>query len=219
MAWGPDLVINNELQYYVDTTANPDAAFDPFQFDGEAVVITAVKTPQAMADSTNGQEYVSGALTTTNKLDITYGYIEARVDLPAGTGLWPAMWMVSSEFKDLKPQLFMMEYNGANENSVYHNYNFTDENGDLRSAQQHEVTVENASDGWQTIGVRWSVGELVYYVNGVPTFKVEGDSVSAQAMYLILNMAVGGTWVGEPDSTTPVPAEFKVDYVRVYQAK
>jgi len=217
MAWGSDLVINDENQYYVDTTANPDAAYNPFSFDGEALVISAAETPEAMAAVANGQSHVSGALTTLGKFDMSYGYVEARVDLPAGKGLWPSIWMLGTEFIDLKPQLYMMEFNGSNPNSVYHNYNYTDEDGNLRSPRQHEVVVEGASEGWQTIGVRWSVGEMVYYVNGYPTFQVTGESVASQAMYLIMNLAVGGLWVDDPDETTPNPAEFKVDYVRIYQ--
>jgi len=217
MAWGSDLVINEEDQYYVDTQANPDSAYNPFRFDGESIIITADAAPESMADTVNGQSHVSGALTTLGKFDMSYGYVEARVDLPEGAGLWPSIWMLGSDFKDLKPQLYLMEYNGAEPNSVFHNYNYTDSDGNLRSPRQHEVVVEGASEGWQTIGVRWSVGELVYYVNGYPTFQVSGANVASQAMYLIMNMAVGGLWVDDPDASTPLPSEFKVDYVRIYQ--
>jgi len=219
MAWGADLTINDEMQYYVDTLTTPDSGFDPFQLDGEALVITADKTPANFNGNANGQEYVSGALTTLGKFDMTYGYVEARVDLPAGVGLWPSIWMLGTEFVDLKPQLFMMEFNGAKTDSVFHNYNYTDADGNLRSPRQHEVVVEGASDGWQTIGVRWTQGELLFFVNGYPTFQVQGDNVSSQAMYLIMNLAVGGLWVDDPDTSTPEPAEFKIDYIRVYQSK
>jgi len=219
MAWGPDLVINDESQYYVDSQSMPNAEFDPFTFDGDALVISANTTPASMTDTANNQAYVSGAITTLGKFDMAYGYVEARVDLPAGPGLWPAIWMLGTEFIDLKPQLFMMEYNGAKPNSLFHNYNYTDVDGNLRSPRQHEVVVEGASTEWQTVGVLWSPGELVYYVNGFPTFQVNGFSVASQPMYLILNMAVGGIWVDDPDASTQFPAEFKVDYVRVYQPK
>lgn len=217
MAWGPDLIINDEEQYYVDTQTNPDSAFIPFSFDGESLIIAATPTPAELEGVSNGQDYVSGALTTLDKFEMQYGYIEARVNVPAGAGLWPSMWMLGTEFEGLKPQLYMMEFNGGSLDSFFHNYNYTDEDGNLRSPRQHEVVVNGASEGFQTIGVRWSVGELTYYVNGFPTFQVNGENVASQAMYFIMNLAVGGLWVDEPDETTPDPAQFKVDYVRVYQ--
>ena len=219
MAWGPDFVINDEQQFYVDTQSNPDSEFNPFSFDGEALIISADNTPESLSATASGQDYVSGTLTTLNKFDLSYGYIEARVDVPEGAGLWPALWMLGTEFVDLKPQLFMMEYNGSNPNSFFHNYNYTDAEGNLRSPMQHEVVVNGASEGWQTIGVRWSVGELIYYINGFPTFQVNGENVASQAMYLIMNLAVGGIWVDTPDDTTEFPAQFKVDYIRAYQLK
>jgi len=217
MAWGPDVVINEEIQHYVDTQANPDAAYNPFLFDGEALIISASETPEAFADAAQGQPYVSGALTSLGNFDFSFGYVEARVDLPEGAGLWPSIWMLGSEFEDLKPQLYVLEYNGGNTNSVFHNYNYTDAEGNLRSPRQHEVTVNDVSSGWQTIGLRWSEEELVFYVNGFPTFQVNGENVASQSMYLLMNLAVGGIWVDAPDASTPSPAEFKVDYIRVYQ--
>ncbi len=218
LPWGPDLTINDEMQYYVDTQAESPLAYNPFAFDGEALTISAVPTPENLQDSVNGQAYVSGALSSFRKFDWTYGYVEARIDLPEGTGLWPSFWMLGSEFKDLKPQLYVMEFNGSEPNSLYHNYNYTDSEGNLRSPRQHEIVVNGASEGWQTVGLRWSEGELVFYVNGYPTFQVNGENVSSQAMYVMLNLAVGGLWVDTPDETTPNPAQLKVDYVRVYQA-
>lgn len=217
MPWGPDLTINDEMQYYFDTQADNSLEYSPFAFDGEAITISAEPTPESLQNSVNGQPYVSGALSSFRKFDWTYGYVEARIDVPEGTGLWPSFWMLGSEFEDLKPQLYIMEFNGAEPNSFYHNYNYTDSEGNLRSPRQHEIVVEGASEGWQTVGLRWSEGELVFYVNGYPTFQVNGENVSSQAMYLMLNLAVGGLWVDTPDETTPNPAELKVDYVRVYQ--
>lgn len=219
LAWGPDLVINDEQQFYVDTQSNPDSEFNPFSFDGESLIISADTIPGSMSGSTNEQEFVSGALTTLGNFDMSYGYIEARVDVPEGAGLWPSLWMLGTEFVDLKPQLYMMEFNGGTPDSLFHNYNYTDAEGNLRSPMQHEVVVNGASEGFQTIGVRWSVGELIYYINGFPTFQVNGENVASQAMYFIMNLAVGGLWVDEPDETTGLPASLKVDYIRAYQSK
>jgi beta-glucanase (GH16 family) len=160
---------------------------------------------------------LSGALTTAGKFDVTYGYIETRVDLPSGLGLWPAFWMLSSEFVDLKPQLFVMEYDGGRANSVFHNYNYQDVDDNLRSPGQWEVVEEGLSEGFHTVGVEWSPEALLFYVDGKPRYKITGENVSRQAMYMILNLAVGGVWTGAPDATTQIPASYVIDYVRVYE--
>jgi len=214
--WGPDLVINEELQYYVDTLANTDSEFNPFSFDGESVIISAIKTPENLLANANNQPYLSGVLTTAGKFDMTFGYVEARMDFPAGTGMWPAFWMLSSEFEGLKPQLFIAEADGAKPDSVFHNYNYHDGDGNLRSPGQWQVTDEDFAEGFHTLGVSWKAEEILFYIDGQARYRIVGDNVSNQAMYLIANLAVGGIWTGAPDSTTTYPAELKIDYIRAY---
>ncbi|MFT5894149.1 MAG: beta-glucanase (GH16 family) [bacterium] len=217
LTWGPDLVVYNQMQYYIDVQNSPDFGYNPFILDGGILKISAVETPDALRSAANEQPWLSGVLTTADKFDFTYGYVEARVDLQAGRGLWPAFWMLSSEFVDLKPELFVMENDGSRQNSIFHNYNYTDLDGNLRSPGQWEVTSTEFSEGFQNVGVAWSPQELLFYINGVARYRIVGENVSSQNMYLILSLAVGGVWPGAPDGTTPVPAEMLVDYVRIYQ--
>lgn len=215
--WGPDLVINDELQYYVDTQENPAFGYNPFSFDGEALNITAVATPAHLETVANDQPYLSGVITTADKFEMTHGYIEARMDFPAGTGLWPAFWMLSAEFESLKPQLFIAEGNGADPSSLFHNYNYHDANGNLRSPGQWQLTSETFAEGFHTMGVSWKSDELLFYVDDVPRYRIVGENVSNQAMYLITNLAVGGVWTGSPDAQTVLPATLKIDYIRAYR--
>ena len=215
--WGPDLIINNELQYYVDTNSNADAGFNPFSFDGESLIISAVETPEDLLATANNQPYLSGVITTAGKFDMTFGYVEARMDFPKGTGIWPAFWMLSSEFEDLKPQLFIAEGDGAKPDSVFHNYNYHDADGNLRSPGQWQVTHEDFAEGFHTLGVSWKADELLFYVDGEAQYRIVGENVSKQAMYLIANLAIGGIWTGAPAGTTTFPAELKIDYIRAYR--
>ena len=217
LTWGPDLVVYNQLQYYVDTQNDTDFGYEPFTFDGEVLTISATETPDALRSAANEQPWLSGTLTTAGKFDFTYGYAEASIDLQEGRGLWPAFWMLSSEFDNLKPEIFIMEYDGAKPNSLFHNYNYTDVDNLLRSPGQWEVSSESFSDGFQKVGVAWSPQELLFYINDVPRYRIVGENVSNQDMYLILSLAVGGIWPGAPDATTPVPSTTRIDYVRVYQ--
>jgi beta-glucanase (GH16 family) len=219
LPWGSDLIINGELQYYVDIQQNPDMGYNPFSFDGEALVINAIPTPDHLKSSANEQSYLSGAISSADKFDMTFGYIEARMDFPVGAGLWPAFWMLSTEFVDLRPQLFIAEGDGAKSDSVFHNYNYHDEEGNLRSPGQWQVSQETLTEGFHTFGVEWSEEELLFYVDGVPRYRVVGEKVSKQAMYLIANLAVGGVWTGPPDAQTQFPAQLKIDYIRAYKIK
>lgn len=215
--WGPDLIINSEQQYYVDTQSNPDFGYTPFSFDGESLIISAVKTPENLLAVANDQPYLSGVLTSAGKFDMTYGYVEARMDFPEGMGLWPAFWMLSTEFEGLKPQLFIAEGDGGNPASIFHNYNYHDDDGNLRSPGQWQVTQSDFAEGFHTLGVSWTAEELLFYVDGLPRYRIIGENVANQAMYLIANLAVGGTWSGAPNDQTAFPAELKIDYIRAYR--
>ncbi len=219
LAWGPDLIVYDQLQYYVDTLNNPDFGYNPFTLDGEQLTITAIETPEELRAAANEQPWLSGVLTTADKFDFTHGYVEARVDLQPGRGIWPAFWMLSSEFEGLKPELFIMEYDGAKPNSIFHNYNYQDVDGNLRSPGQWEVSSSGISEGFHTVGVAWSPDELLFYIDGQPRYRIVGENVPSQDMYLILNLAMGGLWPGAPDGTTPTPSSIVVDYVRAYQMK
>ena len=217
LAWGADFVIYNQQQYYVDVQNNPDFGFNPFSLDGEVLTISAIQTPDELRAAANEQSWLSGVLASNDKFEFQYGYIEARVDVEEGRGIWPSFWMLSSEFIGLKPELFIMEYDGSKPDSVFHNYNYHDEDDNLRLSGQWEVMVEDFSEGFHTVGVEWSPGELLFYIDRQPRYRVLGENIPAQDLYVILNLAMGGVWPGDPDGTTPNPATMKIDYVRAYQ--
>lgn len=219
LAWGPDFVIYEQQQYYVDTDTNPDFGYDPFTVADGNLTISAVPTPENLRAAANEQPWLSGVLTTRDTFDLTYGYIEMRVDVPVGRGLWPALWMLGSGSNGLKPETYIFEHNGATPDSVFHNYNYTGSDNLTRSPGQQEVLNTNLSQGFHTIGLRWSAGELLFYVDDQPTYRIIGENVAAEDMYLILNLAVGGNWAGSPDGATVFPADLIVDYVRVYQPR
>jgi len=217
LQWGADLTINDELQYYVDVQNMPNFGYNPFSFDGESLIISAMPTPSELSAAANNLPYLSGVLSSAEKFDMTHGFIEARVDFPDGAGLWPAFWMLGSEFVDLKPQLFIAEGNGAKPESVFHNYNYHDVDGNLRSPGQWQVSQSDFADGFHTVAVNWSPGELLFYIDGTPRYRIVGENVSSQAMYMIVNLAVGGIWVGSPNAQTVFPAQYKIDYIRAYK--
>lgn len=215
--WEPGTILYDQQQHYVDTQDIDQTFATPFSIDNGVLTISATETPEAELSTAFNQPWLSGMLTTREDFEFTYGYVEARISAEAGTGLWPGFWMLGSELDGLQPQIYIMEHNGSIPDAVAHNYNFTDSEGDIRSPGQQSVAVSGFTTGFNTVGLRWTQSELVFFVNGQPTYRVIGDSVPTEDMYLIVNLAMGGIWSGDTDSTTSDPSNFEVDYVRVYQ--
>ena len=215
--WGPDLVINGEQQYYIDAMGSPDFGATPFSLDGESLTITAIRTPETLRAEANEQPWLSGVLSSAGRFDVRHGYIEARVDLPDGVGTWPSFWMLASGLDGLRPRVFIAEHDGARPDAAFHDYQYEDETGAVRSAGQYRTEVADLSEGFHTLGVSWTPDELVYYVDGVARYRVVGDRLPQQSMYLVLNLAMGGVFVDMPDDRTPQAPALTIDYVRVWQ--
>lgn len=214
--WGPNWIINNERQYYVDRLANPDFGHSPLSFDGSNMVISAIRTPDHLRSSANSQPWLSGAMTTYNKFRMRYGYVEMRAQLPRGQGLWPAFWLLHQNDNERRPEIDVVEMLGRDPNVVYQTYHHF-ENYNLRSTPSYQARGADYSSGFHTYGMRWEPGRVIWYVDGRETNRYENGNVSSEDMYLLLNLAVGGQWSGEPNDNTPSPSQFKIDYVRAYQ--
>ena len=264
LLWGPYLPINNEEQLYVDTLGiNQDSAHSPFSFNGETITITATPTssslqpPQRPAEddpiwdnyaeyryngpSENGPgynpddvNYLSGIITSYDAFKMTHGYVEARVKIPPGQGLWPAFWLLNAHYVEDSPEIDVMEFLGQTTDRVYHTYHYFDieDNWAKRSTPSYTSMAEDWgisdwTDDFHTYGLAWSPREIVWYVDGIETRRItdqdtidgEPMRISRQSMYLIANLAVGGNWPGAPDASTPLPASYEIDYIRAYKKK
>ena len=202
--WG-----NNELECYTNRTQNVNVT-------GGNLVITA------QPESYGGANYTSGRIKTQGLFNFTYGRIEARIKLPDGQGLWPAFWMLGSNITSVGwPQcgeLDAMEHidNSSNIAGSTHWYSngqadYSNVSGSLDFSQFH------------TYDVVWDSNNITWYVDGVQfnQFYIGGGAGNTQAFqqpfFILMNLAVGGNWPGNPDGSTQWPAQMLVDYVRVYQ--
>ena len=215
--WGDELVINSEEQHYVDIQNKPDFGFNPFSFDGESVTISSIRTPDNLVDKAFGQQYLSGVMTSYDAFKFTYGYVEARAQLPYGKGLWPAFWLLNAYYVDDKPEIDIMEFIGDDQDVVYHTYHYYDSEGELRSTHSEPSIGRDWTNGWHTYAVEWLPGTIIFYVDGIEEHRVVDAKVSQQDMYIIANTALGGWWPGSPDESTNFPVEYKLDYIRAYQ--
>ena len=221
LPWGSDFVINGELQYYVDTQTNPDFGYDPFVFDGTALTLTASPTPAGYEERANDQSWLSGVLSSHEKFAFTHGYIEARVDVPAGQGLWPAFWMLGENINVVSwPQcgeIDIMEH--VNTEMSIHGTAHWNNGGHVYQGGSAIVNPSN----YQVYTIEWNDTEILWFLNGVEFYSLSvlNNTQSTEEFhlpfYLILNLAIGGNWPGNPDATTPFPAQVEVDYVRAYK--
>jgi len=214
--WGPGWTINGEQQYYIDRINNPDFGHSPFEFDGNHLTITAIKTPEHLRSSANWKKYLSGALTTHNKFKMKYGYVEMRAKLPKGRGLWSAFWLLHQNDNDRRPEIDVVEYIGHDERKVYNTYHYY-EGSRLRSTPSYEAWGPDYSQNFHTYGVKWEPGKITWYVDGRERNSFQNGNVAWEDMYLLVNLAVGGWWPGNPDGNTRFPARFTIDYIRAYQ--
>ncbi len=172
---------------------------------------------------TNGvtYNYTSGMVTTGRsgtkpeplKFPYTYGHAEVRAKVPAGRGLWPAFWSVAP-YGDYTtnplPELDTLELLGHQPNVAYLT-NHSPESGTTT------VTGPDYSQDFHTFAADWEPGVIVWYIDGVEKKRFVNSAVTQNSMYIILNLAVGGSWPGAPDATTVFPARFDIDYIRVWQ--
>jgi beta-glucanase (GH16 family) len=203
---------NKELQVYVDPEM-PDRqgrpmGLDPFQaHDGQLDLIAAPASAKVQAEI-GGRPYTSGLISNQPSFSQTYGYFEARVKLPRGKGLWPAVWMLPADF-GWPPEIDIMESIG-NPSQAF----MTVHSGPVPTKG---VEVHPTSDGFHTYAVAWDAQNVVFYLDGVETQRMATPADMHRPMYIVANLAVGGVWAGSPDASTAFPAKFPIGYIRAYR--
>lgn len=215
--WG-----NDELQYYTDST-------DAVAHDGNGnLVITVAETGDEAPLCYYGPcEYTSARLVTQNKVEFEYGRMEARLKVPSGAGLWPAFWSLGSDIVTnpwpWSGEIDFMEYVARDPNTVFGTIHGPGYSGGQSYGDTHTFDEPVAND-WHTYSVTWSEDHIIWAVDGIeyheaiPADVAPNEWVYNHPFFIILNMAVGGNFGGPVGADTQFPAEYLIDYVRVYQA-
>lgn len=198
--WG-----NEEKQYYTDRNTSV--------VDGN-LFITAKK------ESSNGFDFTSSRITTQNNFEFTYGRIEARAKLPTGKGTWPAIWMLGSNFNEVSwpatGEIDIMEHTGNSQNTIHGTLHYPGRSGG--NADGGTTVIENASTEFHIYTVEWSAERIWFLVDGEVFHKYENnaDSPFNKDFFLILNVAMGGTF-GGPIGDDFQESSMEIDYIKVYQ--
>jgi beta-glucanase (GH16 family) len=213
--WG-----NNELQTYTSRRVNS-------RVEGGRLILEA---HQETFTGTDGIErgYTSARLKTLGKASWQYGRVEARIKLPKGRGLWPAFWMLGTNFPTTGwpacGEIDIMEHIGREPAKVYGTVHgpgysggggiggsLTFSNGVGAADDFHLFAIE-----WETNRIRWFMDNQLYFTLTPSGLPGGTQWVFDHSHFLLLNVAVGGNWPGSPDATTVFPQRMEVDYVRVY---
>jgi beta-glucanase (GH16 family) len=143
----------------------------------------------------------------------TYGYVEARIWVPGGAGMWAGFWMQRADYED-SAEMDIMEVLGRHPKTLQMHYHRPG-----RVLGQAYTAPSPLPGGWHTYGLEWERRRLVWYLDGTARFAHVGGDVDSHAHYIVFNLAIGGarSWGGAPHGTTPFPSTMRIDWVRVWQ--
>lgn len=209
--WG-----NSELQYYTGRPSN-------IQLDGNGkLVITA------RSESFSGSGFTSARIKTKGLFSQAYGRFEARIKTPTGPGIWPAFWMLGSNI-DTKPwpecgEIDIMEQRGQQPSITYGTLHGPGYSGGNSISKAYGLTNGRFDSDYHIYAVEWGSDYVDFFVDNFLYQRLTPDNLTGQwvydqPFYLLLNVAVGGNFVGFPTSGTPFPQSMYVDYVKVFKQK
>ncbi len=200
--WG-----NNERQLYTKENV---------QLRDGHLVITATK---------DGTRYQSGRITTKEKVEFRYGTVEVRAKLPAGHGLWPAIWMLGNDIDtNTWPacgEIDIMEYVGKEPHTIYTSLHTPDSYG--ATVNSKKTVDKSIETGFHVYKTQWTEEAIAFYIDDLlvytfsPEVKNEKTWPFNKPFYIILNLAIGGNFGGPEVDDTIFPREFIIDYVKVYR--
>lgn len=209
--WG-----NHELQYYTGIEGK------------NAIVSDGVLKITARKQVIGNNRFTSARLVTRGKVNFTYGKIEIRAKLPAGKGLWPAIWMLGSDIEKIPwpecGEIDIMEHVGYLKDSVFGTIHSEAYNHSKGTQKGYSLFVKNLYDSFHTYAIEWTQESIRFLMDDklFYTFQNEKNSTKewpfSQPFFLIFNLAVGGDWGGKMGVDESVfPVSMVIDYVRVYQ--
>ena len=208
--WG-----NNELQYYTDRPEN-------IIVQNGYLIITAKQ------ENFEGSSYTSARILTKDKFEQRYGRFEARIRAPYGQGIWPAFWMLGANSDEVIwpecGEIDIMEIRGQRPSILFGSLHGPGYSAGEAISKRYDLGNDRFDTGFHIFGIEWGPEYVNYYVDDVLYNRITPEDlpnpdnwVFNQPFYLILNVAVGGSFVGSPNEETVFPQTMLVDYVRAYK--
>ncbi len=209
--WG-----NNEKQFYTSERLE------------NAAVANGVLTITAIKESHEGSDYTSARLVTKNKGDWKYGRMEIKAKLPKGVGVWPAIWMLPTDWKyggwPESGEIDIMEHVGYQPDSIFGTVHTGAYNHSIGTQKGKSTYRNNVSEAFHVYALEWSENDIRIFVDDEEYFSYPNERKTFmewpfdERFHLLLNIAVGGNWGGQKGIDDSIfPQKMEVDYVRVYQ--
>jgi beta-glucanase (GH16 family) len=218
--WGYDLGGggwgNHELEYYTSRTNNA-------RIEGHKLII------EARREKYKENNITSARLLTAGKFSWTYGRFEARIKIPRGQGVWPAFWLLSTNIASVGwpacGEIDIMENVGKEPDTVHGTVHGPGYSGKYGIGGPMTLPGGRAvADDFHVFSAECEPGRVSWFMDGHQYFSVTPASlpkntrwVFDQPKFMVLNLAIGGTWPGFPDDSTKFPLQMVIDYVRVYE--
>jgi beta-glucanase (GH16 family) len=206
--WG-----NNEFQYYTNRPEN-------IRIENGRLLITAIK------ENYMGASHTSARINTKGKFEKKYGRFEARMKMPWGRGLWPAFWLLGSNIDQVSwpkcGEIDIMEYRGQEPTKTHGSIHGPGYFAGQAITKSYTLPNDRFDTGFHVFGIEWGADFINYYVDNVLFFQIKKEDVTGewvfdQPFYIILNLAVGGGFVGNPNAETQFPQTLEIDYIRFYE--
>ena len=239
LVWGDEVVINDEQQYFVNPQRTPDFGYDPFKLADSILTIEAIPTPEELIPNLPEKcfeineikppcEFLSGALSTHEKFNMTFGYVEARMKASDVSGALSSFYLFrrfpGNGVEAHSPEIDVLEYLGENpfgDEDAFQTYHYEDVNtGITRSSPTMSFKNEDGilySDDFHTYGVLWEPQLVIWYIDGEEIKRLSGPQVAAQGMDIVTYLVTGSAWAPTPDLNGPFPIRYEIDYIRAYQ--
>lgn len=208
--WG-----NQQLEWTTDRPEN-------VSMDGQGhLAITARE------ESFQGRPYTSARIKTQDRFEQRYGRFEARIRVPAGQGIWPAFWMLGNDIDEVgwprSGEIDIMEFRGQEVNVLHGSLHGPGHSGDNAFTRRHVIPDGRLDTDFHVYAVEWGPDEITWFLDGEAYHvarrgEVPGEWVYDHPFFMLLNVAVGGSFAGPVGPDVTFPRTMLVDWVRVYEA-
>lgn len=208
---------NSEKQYYTSRAENVRAE------NGNLVI-------EGRKEAYQGYGYTSASINTLGRFEFTYGRVEVRAKLPAGTGAWPAVWMLGTNRAQVGwpacGEIDIMENVGFDPLRIHGSVHTAAYNHTIGTQKTATVSIASPSEDFHLYAMEWLADHIDVFVDGQKFFTFRNEGTGSRAwpfdkpQYLLINLAIGGSWGGQKGiDDTRFPERYLVDYVRIYQQK
>ena len=185
---------------------------------------------EARKESVGSNDYTSTRLISKNKGDFLYGRVEVSAKLPSGKGLWPAIWMLPTDWAygdwPKSGEIDIMEQVGFAPQDIHITVHTEAYNHGIGTQVGTKTTVATATEVFHEYRVDWTPKSIIGFIDGVQKFQFENNKRGYaywpfdKRFHMLLNIAVGGNWGGQQGvDNTIFPAVMEIEYVRVYKLK